>query len=527
MPAIITDQLRISNAKYFVDKVSLGDSLYYSFIGLSNPEDIKSDWNRLPQSPKDSFNEENNYWDTIISLKKITSGDVRQLVRKIEWNSGNIYDMYRHDITRDISPTDKRSKPSNSTTLYLSNYYVVNSDFRVYVCLYNGASPENNFQGVPSLDEPTFTSLDPGLAGTSGDGYIWKYLYTIKPFDIIKFDSIDYIPVPKDWGNDPESNSIRDHATNSGQIKICTIRDKGLGLGVPGVISNVPIVGDGFGAKASITIGNDSRVSSIQVTDGGSGYTFASIDWKFLKISSEREPRFDVIIPPQGGHGFDIYRELGAYYVLIYSRYENDANNSDFIIGNKISRIGIVENPIEFGTNSLLNSYSASGVFALKLKGVSPNEDDFENTTFSPNSFITQTVGAGKTAVGRVVSYDQETGVLKYWQDRSIVGFNYDGTENKDPQYGLTLHRFSASPDEEGSIKILGGSKELEIDISFGTPQDKKSSINNINLGQSFISGISNPEVEKYTGNIIYVDNRPSILRTINQKEDVKIVLQF
>jgi len=46
-------------------------------------------------------------------------------------------------------------------------------------------------------------------------------------------------------------------------------------------------------------------------------------------------------------------------------------------------------------------------------------------------------------------------------------------------------------------------------------------------LGQSFTNGESNPEVKKYSGNIIYVDNRPSITRSSNQKEDIKVILQF
>ena len=35
------------------------------------------------------------------------------------------------------------------------------------------------------------------------------------------------------------------------------------------------------------------------------------------------------------------------------------------------------------------------------------------------------------------------------------------------------------------------------------------------------------PEVKKYSGDIIYVDNRPSITRSTNQKEDIKVILQF
>jgi hypothetical protein len=528
MSAIITDQLRISNAKSFVDKVTSLSNSYYSFIGLPNSNELQSNWDQFPPSPKDNFNEENNYWDTIISLKKIKSDDVRQLVKKNEWTSGDIYDMYRHNISRDLDPIDQRSKPSNSTSLYLANFYAVNSDFRVYICLYNGASPENNFQGNPSLDEPTFTDLEPRPAGVSGDGYVWKYLYTIKPSEIIKFDSTDYMPVPRDWGSSGESTIVKNNAQTSGQLKIVTIKNRGVGLGSPRVVTQVPIVGDGFGAFASITIGNNSRVESIDITNGGFGYTFASVDWRSSGIvSQEVNPVFEVIIPPQGGHGFDIYRELGAYYVLVYSRIENDVNNPDFITGNKISRIGLIENPTQFDTLENLNSDTASGTFALKLKGISPNEEDFNETIFIPNSTITQTVGTGETAVGRVISYDQETGILKYWQDRSTTGFDYNGTKNESPTYGLKIHRFSSFTTGSGTLTIQGGSKTLQIDNSFGTVQSPVMSINNRNLGQSFVQGISNPEVQKYSGNIIYVDNRPSILRSINQKEDIKIVLQF
>ena len=49
--------------------------------------------------------------------------------------------------------------------------------------------------------------------------------------------------------------------------------------------------------------------------------------------------------------------------------------------------------------------------YALKLTGAG-----YSSATFTADAFITQTVGLGSTAVGRVVSYDQTTGVLKCWQ---------------------------------------------------------------------------------------------------------------
>ena len=58
MAAIITDQIRILNAKNFLAGVSTATNAYYSFIGLPNATDIQTDWDTSPPSPKDNFNED-------------------------------------------------------------------------------------------------------------------------------------------------------------------------------------------------------------------------------------------------------------------------------------------------------------------------------------------------------------------------------------------------------------------------------------------------------------------------------------
>ena len=516
MSAIITDQLRILNAKNFVSAATSSSNSYYAFVGLTNATDYSSGWENNPPAPKDSFDQENDYWDTMVALKKIKASDVNQVVRKTTWSSGTTYDMYRHDISR-----TNTSKPSGATSLYSADYYVVNSDYRVYICLQNGTDPENP-SGRPSLDEPTFTDLEPKAAGDSGDGYIWKYLYTIKPSEIVKFDTVNFIPVPKNWQTSTENAAIRNNATSSNnQLKIITITNRGVGLGTANkTYTNVPIKGDGTGGKATIIINNDSKVESITVSSGGGGYTYGTVDLVGGNVpTGTTTPTFDVIIPPKGGHGADIYRELGAYNVLIYSRIENDLENPDFITSNKIARVGIVENPQAYSSTSLLNVDKASAVYALRLAGIG-----YSSATFTVNSRFTQTISTGTTAVGRVVSYDQATGVLKYWQDKSLAGFNTDGSQNSSPTYGINLNRFTSSVGTGGTTFITG--TNLYIDTTF---TGISTSINNrtYNLGQSFIEGVANPEIKKYSGNIVYVDNRPSITRSQNQKEDIKVILQF
>ena len=517
MAAIITDQIRILNAKNFVAGVSNASNSYYSFIGLTNPADYQVDWDVDPPSPKDNFDQENDYWDTMVALKKINTADVRQVVPKLVWSSGTSYDMYRHDYSR-----SNTAVVSGSTSLYLANYFVMNSDFRVYICLQNGINVDNP-SGRPSLDEPTFTDLEPRSAGTSGDGYIWKYLFSIKPSDVAKFESTDYLPVPSDWATSTDNAAVRNNAVD-GSIKIVTVTNKGVGLGTANsTYTSVPIKGDGSGAECTIIIDGNQQVSGVTVSNQGSEYTYGNVDLEAGGVpTGTTRPTFNVIMSPQGGHGADVYRELGAYNVLMYSRIENDNNNPDFITGNQIARVGVVENPEQFGSLSVLSVDKASALGALKLVG-----SGYSTATFTADSYFTQTISTGSTAVGRVVSYDQNTGVLKYWQDRSLAGFNTVGTAQTQPQYGFNLDDFTSSPGTGGALTITPSTGvNLTIDENFS---GISTVINNRTyyLGQTFASGVANPEVKKHSGNIIYVDNRPSITRSSNQKEDIKVILQF
>ena len=106
---------------------------------------------------------------------------------------------------------------------------------------------------------------------------------------------------------------------------------------------------------------------------------------------------------------------------------ENDESNPDFITGNQFSRVGLCRDPLAFGSDNKLTLSKASAVYALKLIGAGST-----TTTFTADSEVTQEIGIGSTAVGRVINYDATTGVLKYWQDRRLA-ISTDGTA---PSYG-------------------------------------------------------------------------------------------
>lgn len=512
MPAIITDQIRVLNASNFVSGISTTDNSYYVFIGLPNATEVNSDWNTNTPSPVDNFDDHDDVYDTLISVKKIAAADTLRVIRKISWTSGTIYEMYRQDY--DINNSTPQTSSSN---LYQSNYYVMNSDFRVYECIFNGSDPTNSNKGIGSLEEPTHTDLQPRL---ESDGYIWKYLYTIKPSDIVKFDSVEYIPVPANWDTNTDVADVRNAAVD-GKVEVVVIENVvSASYQFSGTKNNVPIRGDGQDGEASVTFVN-GKPTSVQVTNGGTGYTFATLDLDSVVTGSGAE--FGVIIPPPGGHGADVYRELGANKVLIYSRIENaDTTNPDFPTGNQFARVGILKNPEVNGTTNLLTSSSASGVYGLRLTGAAST-----TMNVSVDSEITQTIGVGSTAVGKIISYDPVTKFLRYWQDRDLATKSSTG---QIPTYGYRLNKFTSTPGTGGSLNVVvtttTGTETVGIETTF-TGVSTSVNSKTYYFGQTITDGLASPEIKKYSGDIIYIDNRPEVTRAANQREDIKIVLEF
>ena len=211
---------------------------------------------------------------------------------------------------------------------------------------------------------------------------------------------------------------------------------------------------------------------------------------------------------------------MGAYRVLLYSRFENDISNPDFIVGNDFARVGVVKNPKTLSGGDLTKS-SAVSLTSLKLKTISGG--NIADTTFAVDTPVSQTIGIGSTAVGYVANWDSSTGVLKLYTPTGIGSTTY----------GYRMVDFTSQIGPGGTYTLAGNASgnALGIDTSFGTPSAKVSSTTVgtaiVQLGQDYSEGVAEPEVKKYSGEVLYIDNRAAIQRSATQKEDVKIVLEF
>ena len=519
MPAVVTDQFRILNASNFVDTVTgIGgadpSNSFYITLGLPNPTIVgfgrTSTWNTSTPNPVDNINRNNHIGDTSLFGKRVTGKNVRRLIRKVDWTQGTRYEMYRHDYS-----INSPSPVTQSARLYDARYYVINENFNVYICIDNGSSGINT-TGNASQDQPTFTDLEPSRAGESGDGYVWKYLYTVSPSDIIKFDSTEFIAVPNDWTttNDATIQSVRENGDsdlNNNQIKKVYIDNQGNGYS-GGVGQEFNILGDGTGGKVVIDVVG-GKITNAVVSSGGKGYTYGIVDLGTINANASVKAKLIPIIPPSKGHGFNVYEELGTDRVLCYARFGGD--NKDFPFDTKFAQVELVKNPTSVGTTSIYFSDSYSSLSSIKFPST---------TTAIPviGEKISQQVSGG-TAVGYVASFDKETKVLKYFQDRSLY---FGNGEDQTDYVGIStlgqVFAFQSSSNPITAPSGFSGSVETTFSSGITTVGTK-----NVGLGVTFTNGLAEPEINKGSGDIIYIDNRATITRNSRQKEDVKIILEF
>ncbi len=147
-------------------------------------------------------------YDDLLFGKLLTDPDVSFLIPRYNWVSNTVYASYDH----------------RDPNLYDKNFFVVTDKFEVYKCL-------DNNNGAPSIIKPTLTSTSGNFL--TGDGYLWKYMYTIDSASNTKFTSADYVPVTS-------NNSVKNNAIG-GSIDVIKITDGGSGYSVyeTGYISGV------------------------------------------------------------------------------------------------------------------------------------------------------------------------------------------------------------------------------------------------------------------------------------------------
>ena len=498
MPAIITNKFRLNNAEQFQESFSeTAATVYYLGIGraqqfgtLTRP-DARTDYEgteTAPSTPGDSVLNEFKNFDDLLAAKKITSSDVSFVVPRRNWTTGTTYDIYRHDYEEFVTGSTSTRVTSNSgaTTLFDSTFYVVTTDRNVYKCLDNDGN-------TASTVEPTGTSTS---VITTGDGYKWKYMYTLSASQQANFLSTDFMGVA--------TNSTVSSAAVDGALDIVKIKTAGssytvTGGGASGTITAIPIRGDGSGGICSVTL-SSGAISAVTITTAGTGYTSGYIRNADIIAGTGAGgagsgAELDVIIPPKGGHGFNAVEELGGFFVMLNTSLEGteSTNSGDFTAANDFRKITLIKDP-QNAAGSAASAATLRGTYAIRINS-SPTPG-----TFTADEEINQ---ASTGAVGKVVEWDSTNRILYYVQTR---------------------HN-DAGADANGNVTAFSGTNVItgQSSSATGTPEATTSTVNNV----SFTSGYSAPELKHDTGEILYVENRTKITRATDQTENIKLIIEF
>ena len=486
MPAIITNKFRLHNASNFVESFSESSpNIYYLAMGrpqafaTSTGGDSRTQYegtDSSPLTPVDSVSDEFYFFDDIIAAKRITTSDVSKAVPRRNWTTGTTYDMYRHDYGQYIKGSTSSTVSANSgaTNLNDSTFYVKSADSNVYKCLSNDGN-------TASSVEPSGTSTS---ILTTGDGYKWKYMYTLTASEQTNFLSTDFMHVSTD-------TTVASAAVD-GAIDIILIKTAGSG-GTNGTHTGVAIRGDGSSGVCTVVV-SGGAVASVTVTTPGTGYTFANIrnaDIVSAGATSLSGSELDVIIPPKGGHGKNAIEELGGHYVMMNTDFTGDesSNSGDFTTGNDFRRVGLLLDPETGG--SAASATTLRGTRAVKLSGTPGS--------FQVDEEINQ---ATSGAVGKVVEYDSTNKILYYVQTR----FNDEGVDSNGNQTA-----FSAG-------YVITG----QTSSASGTPDTSSQTVDNI----AFTSGYNAGEIDADT-DVLYQENRSPITRASDQTENIKLIVEF
>ena len=509
-------KLSFNNAEQFKESFYEPEPATVGYVTIGNHVPYANE--SSPNSIVDSVSDEKSVWDNMYAAKKITGNDVELVIPRVNWTSSTKYKQYDDRISVDDLLT-------GNTTINVKPMYVLTSSRNVYKCLSNNVSANSTVE--PSGD---FTTAN-GTISTA-DGYIWKYLYNVKPTN--RFLTTDWIPAP--ISTNKLDYNVSQTSPIDGEVTTIVVTNGGTGYAHPTInatafgtgvttitlanttnvaanmivtgtgiatgtlvtavnsvtsiitintatsangggttanalsfLTRIYIQGDGASLEASANIVN-SAISKVTVDVTGSGYSYANA----TIYGSGTGANTRVILSPKFGHGFNSAKELDATNVMVSERIGSVDSTENGLISTDTSfrQYGLLRDPYKYGNTSPVISSNANTVISQTT-----NITLIAGTNFELNEFVYQ--GASSNSA-------------------YFYGFVNSQTAN---EVRLTKVR--------GTITVGG----LLIGANSG-------------INRTVVK-LTNPEFQPYTGDILYAENIEQVTRADGQAENVKFVIRF
>jgi hypothetical protein len=241
-----------------------------------------------------------------------------------------------------------------------------------------------------------------------------------------------------------------------------------------GRIMSAPIVSGGWGyAAATVTIEGDGIGATAVPVIGAQGeikkinITNYGTGYRWARITINGNgfgAKARAVITPYGGHGKFALNGLFARTLMFYTNISGDKNQG-FDVNNDYRQLGIIKNPAQFGNTNNLTAIAASACWVVS--------GAISTTFFPADSLITE------TSTGRRFRIVTNTGSAALIQS----------LDNFTPQIGTTF-------------ASTGG-------FTFTA------------------SAVTPPTADKYSGDLLFIDNKAAFTPTADQSVTLRTVIRF
>lgn len=363
---------------------------------------------------------------------------------------------------------------------FQTNFYVINSAREVFLCLEQGRLDDGSIQ--PAFTEPnSFQAKNQAKSFRTSDGYLWRFMYTISNFAAGSFQTRQYAPVKQ---------IVDTGTTIPEEIQQLNLQDSAIGGQILGVIIDsggdnytnptLTFTGNGAGARFVADI-FDNRIVNVRCDSNGIGGFLHGADYDYASIivtdpGGGSGASLRPVIAPRVGLGADPVRDLKCRQLMLQTDFIGREENTIVANDCEFYQVGIIKGLTRYGTDSAFNGNTGQVSKILTVNEVTGAW--VEGDTFS---------NAEETITGKILYLDTQT--LYYYQDVE-TGFERPQAANGSFVAGMDL------TNEQG--------------------------------GTATITGVVNPDVDAYSGEILYINTlEDGVTREADQTEDIRIVIQL
>jgi hypothetical protein len=537
MPSINTKKSGYNNAKTWRDvlrnSTTLSCPVYYIGIGNHVPYANEAD----PTIVTDTISEEKRTWDNMFAAKRVTGNDVDFVIPRVNWTANTKYRNY--DDTIEIS-----NLVSTNTSQNLKPFYVITSARNVYKCLSNNSSAN-------STVEPTgdYTTSNGNIA--TADGYIWKYMYNIKPSS--KFFNDEYMPVPSST-NDLDFN-VNSTGVVEGELTTIIVTSSGTNYRQA---SNILV--DSFTTgQTSLKLSNTSLTLDIFSIPTLSNLSNLSISGTGIAADTHIESVDEITgtltlstaTTASGGNANNI-----TVSTRVYIQGDGTGAEASAILSNTVSGVSAANANVSKITISTIGTgYSRANAFIFGSGSganarviIAPKFGHAFNPASELNAnnvMLIVRVGELDSTEGGLISTDtsfRQISLLrdpyKYNQNTRVniqtanttISQSYNLGVVAGPSYTLNEYVYQGSAANNATaygFVYAQTTNQVKITQVQGTFLPGLT-LTGLNSGSvRTVTTVTNPEFEPYTGDVLYIENALKTERADGQAENIKLIISF